>query len=410
MQQVPEEVTALRYLYLGMDHAPAHSEEAVRLLLLKGFWQHAFPRRDDEPPDYLVTPEESLRSAEQAVNDAVAMGRPDLESAALDAVTAYYIPRGLYSAAWPATRRRLGLIGDLHDLWEIGDSYAMQGWLGYNTGAYREAFERCDEGFGRTVAEAPSLALHCLKWRSLARFRLGDWRGVRRDLGIVRDLLGEHREDPPHFVSSAFAVAALVHEYRGEHVAADAVLDVLSSAYRRKREGDRDALPLGEWAEFVAPLLARRGRFKEARRLLAGTTYRRRGRLGLLFEARLEVAAEGEEWDLAASLADEARAIAAEGGLQSLPIAADMLEGRAAHATGEFGEALDLLSRAVAGFDTLEARWDAARARLALAVVLVDAGFPDRAVAELRPAVPVLEDLGARRELDAAREIIAAAP
>jgi hypothetical protein len=407
MQQVPDEITALRYLYLGMDHAPSHSEEAVRLLLLKGFWQHAFPRRDGEPPDYLITPEESLRSAEQAVNDAVAMGRPDLESAALDAVTAYYLPRGLYSAAWRPTRRRLSLIGDLHDLWEIGDTYAMQGWLGYHTGAYREAFDRCDEGFSRTVAEAPSLALHCLRWRCLARFRLGDWRGVRRDLGIARDLLGEHRDDPPHFVSPAFAAAALVHEYRGEHVAADAMLEVLSLAYQRRPEGDRDALPLGQWAEFVAPLLARRGRHKEARRLLAATTYRRRGRLGLLFEARLEVAAEGGEWELAASLADEARALAAEGGLQSLPIAAEVLEGRAARAAGDFGSAIELLGRAAAAFEGLEARWDAARAQLALAEALLDAGFPDRAGVAVGPAIPVFEDLGARRELDAARDVMA---
>ncbi len=410
MQQVPEELTALRYLYLGMDHAPPRSEEAVRLLLHKGFWQHAFPRRDGEgAPDYLVTPEESLRSAEQAVKDAAEMDRPDLESAALDAVTAYYIPRGLYSAAWPATRRRLDLIGDLHDLWEIGDTYAMQGWLGYHTGAYREAFERSDEGFARTVTEAPSLALHCLKWRCLARFRLGDWRGVRRDLAIARDLLGEYREDPPHFVSQAFAVTALVHEYRGEHVAADALLEVLSSAYARRPEGDRDVVPLGQWAEFVAPVLARRDRLKEARRLLAATTYRRRGRLGLLFEARLEVAAEGEEWDLVPSLVGEARAIAAEGGLQALPVAADLLEGRALHAGGDLGPAIEILGIAVAGFDRLEARWDGARARVALATALLDAGFPERALTALAPALPVFEDLGARRELDSAREIAAAA-
>jgi hypothetical protein len=110
---------------------------------------------------------------------------------------------------------------------------------------------------------------------------------------------------------------------------------------------------------------------------------------------------------LAASLADEARALAAEGGLQSLPIAAEVLEGRAARAAGDFGSAIELLGRAAAAFEGLEARWDAARAQLALAEALLDAGFPDRAGVAVGPAIPVFEDLGARRELDAARDVMA---
>jgi class 3 adenylate cyclase len=402
MESRPDEVTALRYLHLGMDHAPPESEEAVRLLTLKGFWQHAFPAGES-----LISPEESLRSAEQAVAVAARMGRPDLESAALDALTAYYIPRGLYSAARAPTQRRLSLIGDLHDLWEIGDTYAMQGWVGYHVGDYPEALRRSEEGFARTVSEAPSLALHCLRWRIESRFRTGDWDGVRRDLAIARELLGDYRDDPPDYVSPMFAAAALVHELRGEHVAADAVLDVLSAQHEQRNAQDRDALPLSRFAEFVAPILARRGRAGEARRLIDVTRYRRGTRLGVLLEAALDVAAVSEDWERAETLADEARSVAFEGGLWALPAAADEFEGRAAWAAGDYATAIDLLGRASSAFGRIGARWDAARTGLAEAMALDEAGFEARAAVALRRCLPDLEEIGARAELDAARELAA---
>jgi hypothetical protein len=405
MQRRPDEVTVLRYLHIGMDHAPAGSEDAVRLLTLQGFWQHAFPRSDDRLQSYLISPEESLRSGEQAVAAAAAMGRADLESAALDAVTGYYIPRGFYSAARPPTRRRLGLLGELHDLWEIGDTYAMLGWVGYHIGDYREAARWADEGYQRTVSEAPSLALQCLRWRALARFRLGHWDGVRRDLAIARDLLGEDRDDPPDYLSPTFAAAALVHEYRGEHVAADAVLDLLAAHYERRSLDDRDPLPLSQWAEFVAPIMVRRGRRTHARRLLEQSRWRRRGRLGVLLEASLEVAAESGDWDGGPRLLEEARTVAEEGGLWALPLAADAFEGLMLRAGGELEAAMYLLERAAAGFERIGAVWDAARVRCALAGTLDEAGFPDRAAAVVAGCLPALERLGARREIDAARDL-----
>lgn len=408
MQARPDEVMVLRYLHLGMDHAPPRSEESIRLLTMQGFWQHAFPRPDEDLRSHLVTPEESLRSGESAVATARAMGRSDLESAALDAVAGCYIPRGFYAAARPYTRRRLELIGDLNDLWEIGDTYAMQGWVEFHLGDYRTAERWCSEGYERTVEEAPSLALQCLRWRSVARFRLGDWGGVRRDLALVRDLLGEEREDPPDYVSPAYAVAALVHEYRGEHVAADAVLDVLTGHYERRSVDDRDPLPLSQWAEFVAPILARRGLRTDARRLLARTRWRRRARLGLLMESWLEVAAETHNWEDAARLLERARGIAAESGSASLAVAADAFEGRMGAEAGDLERAIALLESAVSGFDRIGAEWDAARTRVTLAQTLDLAGFVERAAAVVAACLPVLERLGARRETDAVREIVEA--
>ncbi len=408
MQTRPDELTVLRYLHLGMDHTPPGSEDAVRLLTLQGIWQHAFPRPDDDPRSHLISPEESLRSGEQAVAAARELERPDLESAALDAVAGYYIPRGLYSTARRHTRRRLELLGFIDDLWEIGDTYSMQGWVGFHLGEYAEAEHWTDTGYARTVSEAPSLALQCLRWRALSRFRLGDWDGVRRDLAIARNLLGEERDDPPDFLSPAFSVAALVHAYRGEQMAADAVLDVLRALYERRSFEDRDSLPLSQWAEWVAPIMVRRGEKAEARRLLAQSRWRRRARLGLILESSLEVAAEAGDWDEAPGLIDQARAIAAEGGLLALGPAADALEGLALRASGELAAAIALLDQAAQGYGRLGAVWDTARIRLELAETYEQAGFFDRVAAVLAECKPVLERLGARREIDRARDLEAA--
>ncbi len=406
MQTRPDEITVLRYLHLGMDHAAPRSEDAVRLLTLKGFWQHAFPRADDELRSHLISPEESLRSGEQAVIAARAMQRPDLESAAHDAVTGYYIPRGLYSAARPHTRRRLELIPELDDLWEIGDTYAMQGWVGYHLGDYREAAKWSDIGYNRTVSEAPSLALQCLRWRAKARFRMGDWDGVRRDVGIARSLLGEERDDPPSYLSPMFAAAALVHEYRGEQLAADSLLDMLRALYERRSFDDRDPLPLSQWAEFTAPILARRGLRADARRLLAQSRWRRRARLGLICESRLEVIATCRDWETGDHALDEARGVAAEGGLRSLAAAADAFEGLMLREGDELEAAMAMLAKAAGEFERIGAAWDAARTRLSLAQTFERAGFSDRAAAEARRCLPALERLGARREIDGARELI----
>jgi tetratricopeptide (TPR) repeat protein len=281
----------------------------------------------------------------------------------------------------------------------------MQGWVHFHLGEYREAERWSDEGYQRTVSQAPSLALQCLRWRGMARFRLGDWDGVRRDLALARDLLGDEREDPADFLSPMFAVAALVHEYRGEHVVAESVLDVLVAHYERRVIDDRDPLPLSQWAEFVAPILVRRGRRAQARRLLEQSQWRRRSRRGLLVEAALEVVAEAGEWESGAEVLADARAAAAEGGLRALPAAADAFEGLLLRVEGDLAGAIDMLDRAVVAFERLEASWDAARFRLALAETLDEAGFPDRAAAEVRRCLPVLESLRARRELDAAREL-----
>jgi tetratricopeptide (TPR) repeat protein len=279
----------------------------------------------------------------------------------------------------------------------------MNSWARYHIGHYRETEKFAEEGFVRTVGEAPSLALHCLRWRAQARFRLGDWNLVGDDYRLARRLLDEHKDVPPHYVSPMFGTAALVHELRGEHAAADAILELLRRGYEGSAPEDRDTLPLSEWAEFVAPILARRGRVPDARELIDSTLWRRKGRLGLLLEAAMDVAVEAGDWEWAEDLVPRARALSTEYRLEALEAAADATAGRVALATGDPDRAIEILARAVAAFAGLSADWDCARTEVHLAQALIDRGRPAAEI--LEHAVTVLERVGARREIDTARDL-----
>jgi tetratricopeptide (TPR) repeat protein len=406
MQSPPREEIVARYLELGFGNVtdPA-GEEAIRLLTMKAFWQHPFARRPDDPRPFLITPEESYEAAQQAVAAAREAGRPDLESGALDGAGSYHISQGDYRNALVYTARRLEIVEDLHDLWEIGDTFAMNGWVNLHLGHFVDAFRNPDTGFERTAKEAPSLALHCLRWRGQARFRLGEWDEVVTDYGLSRELLDEYRDRPSDYVSPLFAVCALIHEIRGEPEEADAVLAHLVGVHESRPPADRDRLPLSRWAEYTAPIAARRGEVDEALAMIEATMWRRPVRLGMLTEARLDVMAEGGRWKEAIVAAGEARHLAEESDLLALAATADLTEGRALVALGNLEPAAELLTGARAAFARLAGPWDEARASLALAEARLAAGAGDEAERVLRPAMATFEALGAARELRRAREL-----
>jgi len=408
MVSPPTETTVAHYLRLGIAHTvDPGSADAIRLLTIKAFWQHAFPGRVDQPDPPVISPEEAIHSAEQAIEAARQLGRPDLESAALDGLAACHIPEGAYHEALAASKRRVTLVDGLNDLWEIGDTFAMNSWTRYHIGHYRETFEYADEGFSRTVGEAPSLALHCLSWRTQARFRMGDWDAAVEDYRLARRLLGEQKDLPPHYVAPIFGIAALVHEIRGEHAAADAILEVLRRRFEASAPADREAQPLSRLAEFVSLVLARRNRMARARELIEVTTWRRKGRLGLLLESAMDVAGQAEDWTWAAELTTQARELATARQLEALAAATDAAEGRVAFAAGDAERAIRLLENSVAEFARLNAIWDGVRADIALAVAHFSVGRATEAQAILNRALPTLERLGARREIDTTRDLLA---
>lgn len=407
MQSPPSEEEVAHYLQLGFDHAEAQSETAAKLHTIKAFWQHAYPRRgqDDAPP--VVSPEESLAAARAAAEISSGLGKADIESAALDSLAGVYIPTGDYGKAAPPTARRLELLDDLTDLWEVGDTHAMNAWVLYHIGRYQAAFEYADAGFRGTVHEAPSLAIHCLRWRAMCRYRLGDWRGVIDDLVLVRGILGDGRDTPAHYVSPMYAVAAVVHEACGRQQEADEILGTLSAIHEREPEEDRDVYPLARWAEYVGPLLARRGRTDEAWRLLRETEWRRGSRSDELIETSCVIAVETGDWTAAAEHAATARRHAGKKGLEALGVVATATEGTVALAHGDLERAIALLEEAKDGYAELRAVWDGVGVAVTLGQAYARAGAKAEALSLASSTLPIAQRMGARREIDAVLELVA---
>jgi hypothetical protein len=215
---------------------------------------------------------------------------------------------------------------------------------------------------------------------------------VIADVATGRDLLGEHRDEPPDYVSPLFAVAALVYELRGDTAAADELLAVLTGMFDSRPPEDRDGLPLSRWAEYTARVTARRGDTDRALRLIEATTWRRRQRQGSLYEATFDVLSIAGDHGDGRARAAEARA--ASPGLEAVGYAADAFEGEAVLVAGDPRLAIDLLSEARAGFARLGAVWDDARTAVVLARALAAAGDTVQADRITSSAESTLADLG----------------
>lgn len=382
------------YLEIGLRHArEGDSEERARLLALRSFWPHSF--REGSSPEELA---EARDAGERAAAMAVRLGRTDLASVALDGLGSYYIHQGLYGDATGVVQRRLDL--GLTDAWELGDAFATASWVAFHRGRYSEALAHAEEGFEQVRDAAPAQALYCLDWRALARCRLGDWDGFTADLALARDLLGDQWDRPPGYASDHVAAAAFLHEVRGEEEDAQHVLRILD--WLEEAE-DR---PSPGWAVWRALLLGRRGAFDEAeaqlrRPEIVSQQYCR----GYLLEAHCDITATAGRWELAASIAREARDQAGRAGLEALPVYADRLEGLAALAGGEADRGGSLLARAADGFSRLGARWEAARANLGLAETMVLAGRSGEARAALGEAAAVFRSLRSLREIEKAEAL-----
>ena len=189
-------------------------------------------------------------------------------------------------------------------------------------------------------------------------------------------------------------------EPRGERAAAErmtalAFADSLGCGTARK-------------APWLARLAARRGGAEgDALELLeqGDPVSRNRAMPGIL-EARCDVVAELERWDLADEAVAEARAFAERALLDVLPFHADRLAGRAALARGDLEPAADALTRARDGLASFGARWEAAVAGLWLAEALAHAGAGAEARRAVEAALAVFEELRSVRELDEARALV----
>jgi tetratricopeptide (TPR) repeat protein len=353
------------------------------------FVPHSFPDTAVGETDV----EHACRIGEEAAAMAARLGRVDLESAALDGITSARQSLGRYGDMEDTIRRRLGLVRQLTDPYEIGDIHAMAAWWALNTGRYHEALDLATRGFDAATPGSPTQGLYCLDFRVAARFRLGDWDGAIADVSLARELLGDRRDTPPGFAPMHLGIAAFIHDARGEMEDASRYLELVR--WLEREEGRIDsALTL-----WQARILARRGAFDEARALLErpGVSEDRRGRDEVL-EAWSELLSEQRAWDEADATASEMAAHAAWAGEPPLAVFATRLSGRAAAGRLDLERADGLLADATEGFYALGARWEGAVSALDRSQVLISLGKEVDARTIAADAASVFERCGCVRE------------
>jgi len=395
--RVPRE-DAEHYLETGLAAAgEGDSEERVRLLVAQSFLPFRFPG----PPlsEEMLKP--SLWTGEEAAAMAERLGRVDLLSAALDGILSAHHALGRYGPMGEAVTRRLELAARLSDPYEVGDIHAMAAWWALNTGRYREAVDFADRGVREAMAGSLIQGLYCLDFRTAGHFRLGEWGAALADVALAEETLGDRRETPPGFAPMHLAIAAFIHDARGDRGAADRYLDLVRWLEQAEERFDPDV------ALWQARLLARRDRYEDARALLESPAAidEQRGQDEVL-EAWCEVISEQGAWAEATDIAERAKRHAEWASVPPLALYATRLEARKALAARDAERAAWLFRSSAEGFAGIEATWEVAITNLDLATALAARGAdeePRRLVAE---AIAVFDSLGSARELTRAKDVL----
>ena len=404
MSLIPPEVEVRRLLEIGLRHAGDEpSETRIRLLTGQSMIPFAYgPIRGLLDTELTESRAIALRAAEMARE----LGRPDLESAALDATSSTTIMLGRYGDDLEVVEQRLRLLDQLDDAWETGDTYAMASWTSAMVGRYQRAWEYADAGRrAMEDTEAESLLLHALSWQAFAGVFLGRWAAVTGDICPAAErYLGDRRAEPPYFTQNLFGATAVIASATGQRALLDRLIPIVDMLVEgRGGTGANSAMASAAWRAWIA---LREGDLQTADaslRLSADLPIR--GHWPLLLGVRALRLADPALRSEVDPFLHEMRPWASDAGIEQLASSFDRLEGTALLADGDIDAGRDLLTTAVHGFEALEGRWDAACTRLVLARAHLAVGEPDRADLELTSASRVLEELGALDELAVAGEL-----
>jgi tetratricopeptide (TPR) repeat protein len=276
---------------------------------------------------------------------------------------------------------------------EIGDIYSMGAWVHYELGDYAEALRIVEPGVERVAGRGPSVELHTRSWRAAAQYRLGAWDESLLEVALIDGMLDEDRRaSPPYFVAHAFALAATIHEARGDRIQSDRAAALLTTLHTSFA---------GRLHPFLVRLLVERGDLETARTRLRPSNWRVHAADSYEADAEL-LAAEGA-WQRAPALLAEMRTHALQAPSPSVSAFADRLEGRAALAAGEADRAIPLLEAARAVFADRQVPWERGLSDLDLARAHTQLGRRDAARATLTSALEAFEALRAARDVARAR-------
>jgi len=383
MTTVLVEADVREVLDLGFENVPpGDSEERVRLLGLRAGWLFSFPMASDADPDAYTAA--GLEAADMAER----LGMPNLASAALDNAAGAWMASGNYSKVLPVWERRREIIPQVTDAFEIGDFWAMGGWINYELGDYPTALRYADAGL-ETIERigAGNLDVHLRSWKAVTLHRTGRWDEALALYAEIRDTLDDRRDQPPYFASNAYGTAGQIHTSRGDVARSDQVIQILAPRY------------LGFSARLYPWLLRLhilRGELDAARAIQRPPAWRVHATDA--YEAESELA-----WAIrdpnAAELAAEMRRYASENGAPSTDAFADRLTGRLAAADGDHATALLRLADAIGSFERLDAPWERALTVVEVGRSRSAMGDVDAARASWTDARATFERLGAVQDL-----------
>jgi ATP/maltotriose-dependent transcriptional regulator MalT len=232
----------------------------------------------------------------------------------------------------------------------------------------------------------------CLVRRAEILQLQGEWRDAMEEAQRACEWL--LRPPPRRAAGAAFYQRAELHRLRGELVEAE-------EAYRQASQWGRKPLPglaqlrLAQGQLDAAEAAIRRG-LDEAEDRVARTR---------LLPAHVEIMLAADRTQEARAAADELLTIAAAVDAPFLHAASAHAQGAVLLAEGAAGAALSSLRKAWAGWQELEAPYEAARARVLAGLACRDLGDEDTAEMELDAARCVFQQLDARPELTRVKKL-----
>jgi class 3 adenylate cyclase/tetratricopeptide (TPR) repeat protein len=383
MTRVPAETEVREILDLGFANVPpGDSEERIRLLGIRAGWLFTFPVKEGTDLDAYIAA--GLEAAEMALR----LGLPNLASGALDNAAAAGAAAGDYTKVKPIWERRREVIPNVTDVFEIGDFWAMGGWMYYAVGDYREALLCADEGLDAIESiGASNLDVHLSAWKVATLHRTGLWDEALALYAHIRDTLDDRRDRPPYFATHAFGTAGQIHTSRGDVARSDQIVELLAPLM------SASSARLYPW---LLRLHLLRGEVDAARALTRPIAWRVHATES--YEAESELA-----WAIrdpnASELVDEMRRHAADTGAVSAEAFAERLSGRLAASEGDHVTARRSLARSIEVFERLGAPWERALSLIDLGGSHAASGDRDVARAAWSDARETFERVGAVPDL-----------
>jgi hypothetical protein len=402
MKTLISEEEVNHYLELGLANLDPgdESEEMVRLLLARSMG--LFSRWKPGEVDTGVV-DMTRAAGRRAFEIAESIQRVDLASAALDAVGSVENSLGDYRVSSEVVERRLELLDQIANPWEVGDALAMGAWNFGFVGDFSRARALAQRGIDTSDDEAGGLILHNTAWATYAEFWLGNWNRVVSTLAAkARLALRGDVSDPPYFSGHQFGIEAFIHTARRDVDMAGS-LGLLTTMVDRAQAmaGPQGGLMFKAWEAWIR---AREGDVAEALNRLHALSSQMMVK-PLVDTVMASVLLDARLFEDSAPFIAESRAYADWGGINALPPHLDRLEG-AARLSAEDPSGLAILERARSAFADLGMKWEVARTDLWLTEGLIETGDRGKAAAALDSTRPVLDELASLLEIERARSLL----